>query len=86
MPTYAGEAAVHKKLTITVDEEVYRGLYRVIGRQRISHFIEELVRPYVVAPERQRRSAAIDALLTLRRKQAPVSDADIARVRQEGRP
>ena len=39
---------MHKKLTITVDEEVYEGLHRVIGGQQISHFIEELVRPYVV--------------------------------------
>jgi hypothetical protein len=31
---------VHKKLTITVDEQDYEGLHRVIGRQKISHFIE----------------------------------------------
>jgi len=39
---------VHKKLTITLDEDVYEGLHRVIGRRRISHFIETLVRPHVV--------------------------------------
>jgi len=39
---------VQKKLTITVDEEVYRGLHSVIGRRRISQFIESLVRPHVV--------------------------------------
>jgi predicted CopG family antitoxin len=39
---------LHKKLTITVDEDVYDGLHRVVGRQKISHFIEELVRPHVV--------------------------------------
>ena len=39
---------MHKKLTITVDEAVYDGLYRTVGAGRISHFIEELVRPYVV--------------------------------------
>lgn len=38
---------MQKKLTITIDEEVYEGLYEVIGRRRISKFIEELVRPYV---------------------------------------
>jgi len=37
-----------KKLTITVDEEVYEGLYRVIGRRNISPFIESLIRPHVV--------------------------------------
>jgi hypothetical protein len=39
---------VQKKLTITVDEAIYHGLYRVIGRRRISHFIEDLVRPHVI--------------------------------------
>ena len=37
-----------KKLTITVDERVYDGLHNVVGRGRISRFIESLVRPYVV--------------------------------------
>ncbi len=37
-----------KKLTITVDERVYEGLHNVIGRRRISRFIESLVRPHVV--------------------------------------
>lgn len=39
---------MHKKLTITLDEEVYEGLHRVLGRRRISPFIEALVRPHVV--------------------------------------
>lgn len=38
---------MHKKMTITLDEEVYEGLYRVVGRRRMSQFIEDLVRPYV---------------------------------------
>ena len=37
-----------KKLTITVSEEVYKGLHRVIGRGRISRFLEDLARPHVV--------------------------------------
>ncbi|MBL7161936.1 MAG: addiction module antitoxin [Anaerolineales bacterium] len=40
---------MQKKLTITIDEEVYAGLYSTIGRRRISRFIEELVRPYVIS-------------------------------------
>ncbi len=40
---------MHKKLTITVDEQVYDGLYRVVGSGRISQFIERLVRPHVIA-------------------------------------
>jgi len=39
---------MHKKLTITIDEFVYEGLYRVVGRRNISQFIESLVRPHVV--------------------------------------
>lgn len=39
---------MHKKLTITVDEAVYAGLYRVVGPRRISRFIEDLLRPHVV--------------------------------------
>jgi predicted CopG family antitoxin len=38
---------VHKKLTITLDEEVYNGLHRKLGPRKISQFIENLVRPYV---------------------------------------
>jgi predicted CopG family antitoxin len=39
---------MQKKLTITLDEQVYEGLHRVIGRRNISQFIESLVRPHVV--------------------------------------
>ncbi len=42
---------MQKKLTITVDEQVYSGLHRVIGRRRISNFIESLVRPHVLEDE-----------------------------------
>jgi predicted CopG family antitoxin len=37
-----------KKLTITVDSEVYDGLHSVVGRRKISRFINELARPHVV--------------------------------------
>ena len=39
---------MHKRMTITLDETVYEGLYRRIGKRRISKFIEELVRPHVM--------------------------------------
>jgi len=42
---------MQKKLTITIDEQVYEGLYAVVGRRRISRFIEDLVRPYVLYQE-----------------------------------
>ncbi len=41
---------MQKKLTITVDEEIYEGLRRTIGPRKISRFVQELVRPYVVRP------------------------------------
>ncbi|RJP42419.1 MAG: addiction module antitoxin [Desulfobacteraceae bacterium] len=41
---------MRKKLTITIDEEVYEGLHRTIGPRRISKFVQELVRPHVVRP------------------------------------
>lgn len=39
---------MQKKLTITLDEKVYEGLYRKVGRRRISKFLERLARPHVV--------------------------------------
>jgi len=41
---------MQKKLTITVDEEVYNGLHKTIGPGKISRFVQEIVRPHVVRP------------------------------------
>ncbi len=38
---------MRKKLTITLDEKVYEGLHAVVGRRRISRFVEDLVRPRI---------------------------------------
>ena len=38
---------MQKKLTITIDEQIYTRLHEVVGRGRISRFIEGLVRPHV---------------------------------------
>lgn len=56
-----------KKLTITVSDEVYKGLHRRIGRRRISRFINELARErladrnspeyWLTAPERELSAA-----------------------------
>lgn len=37
-----------KKLTITVDDEIYDGLYKRIGPRKISRFLQDLARPHVV--------------------------------------
>jgi hypothetical protein len=62
---------MQKKLTITVDEGVYEGLYKFVGRRRISQFSEDLVRPHVLnrnpeaaykemAQDRQREAEALE--------------------------
>jgi predicted CopG family antitoxin len=40
-----------KKPTITVDDEVYEGLHNVVGRRRISRFLNDLARPHVLRSE-----------------------------------
>lgn len=54
---------MHKRMTITLDEEVYDGLYRMVGRRKMSQFIENLVRPHVLdaAIEDGYREMAADA-------------------------
>ena len=42
---------MQKKLTISIDEEVYTGLHNIIGNRKISKFVEDLVRPYVIKSE-----------------------------------
>ena len=39
---------MHKKMTITLDEAVYDGLWRTIGKRRMGQFIEDLLRPHVL--------------------------------------
>ncbi|MBN1672479.1 MAG: addiction module antitoxin [Kiritimatiellae bacterium] len=62
---------MHKKLTLSIDEDVYTGLHEVIGSRKISRFIEDLVRPHVVqkdlysaykrmGADRVRESAALE--------------------------
>ena len=40
---------MNKKMTITLDEAVYDGLWRTIGKRRMSQFIEDLLRPHVLS-------------------------------------
>jgi hypothetical protein len=54
-------ALMHKKLTLTLDSEVYDGLHRTIGRGHISQFIESLVRPHVIEADLDAVYAAIAA-------------------------
>ena len=52
---------MQKKLTITVDADVYDGLLAVIGRRRISRFLSELARPHVVGKDLRAGYAAMAA-------------------------
>ena len=45
---YVYRAPMSRKLTITVDDEVYVGLHKVIGPRRISRFLNDLARPHVL--------------------------------------
>jgi predicted CopG family antitoxin len=42
---------MQKKLTITVDKDVYEGLQKVVGRRKIGKFLQDLARPLVVRSE-----------------------------------
>ena len=39
---------MQKRMTISIDEHVYDGLVAVVGRRKISKFLENLARPHVV--------------------------------------
>jgi len=52
---------MQKKLTITIDAEVYDGLHCVIGRRRISRFLNDLARPHVVGRDLSAGYAAMAA-------------------------
>ncbi len=74
-------------VNFSVPDEVKEAFQEAFAKENKSAVITRLMRQAVEEKRReQRRSAAIEALLDLRRKQKPVSDAEIARARQAGRP
>jgi hypothetical protein len=50
---------MHKRMTISIDEEVYDGLVRVVGRRKISQFLEDLARPHVAGESLEAAYAAM---------------------------
>lgn len=66
---------MQKKLTITVDEEVYEGLYKTIGPRKISKFVQELIRPHVVHPNLE--SAYADMAKDSKREQEALEWAEV---------
>lgn len=76
---------MQKKLTITVDEAVYEGLHHLIGRRRISRFIEDLVRPHVLGADLETGYAQM-ARDEVREEEASVwTEAVLGDVRDEPR-
>ncbi len=66
---------MQKKLTITIEEEVYEGLRKNIGPRKISKFIEELVRPHVIYPNME--SAYAEMAKDKRREKEALEWAEI---------
>lgn len=66
---------MQKKLTITVDEEVYEGLRKTIGARKISRFIQEIVRPHVVRPNLE--AAYAEMAKDMRREQDATEWAEV---------
>ncbi|MGF1611169.1 MAG: hypothetical protein ACFCUQ_17335 [Kiloniellales bacterium] len=50
---------MRRKLTITVEEQVYEGLHRRIGRRNISRFLNDLARPHVLPEAMEEGSRAM---------------------------
>jgi predicted CopG family antitoxin len=71
---------MQKKLTITLDERVYEGLHKVVGRRRISRFIEGLVRPYVLRQDLAAAYQQMDEAQALEWSEATIGDvSDVPR-------
>jgi hypothetical protein len=80
---------MHKKLTITVDAEVYAGLHAVIGRRRISRFLNDLARPHVTVPDLAAGYAAMAADEAREQEAVAWAEAlitDVASAPRDGRP
>jgi len=66
---------MRKKLTLTIDKEVYEGLHKTLGPRKISKFIEELVRPHVIHPDLE--SAYAEMAKDKRREKEAIEWAEI---------
>ena len=74
-------------VNFSVPEEIKEDFSRTFAGENKSAIIATLMRAAVEERRRQqRRAAAIDAILELRSKMAPATDAEIARARSLGRP
>lgn len=74
-----------RKLTITIDEQVYEGLYRRVGPRRISRFLESLARPHVVDEDLAAAYRAMAADEARERDAAEWSESLVSDVADESR-
>ncbi|HET9209420.1 MAG TPA: hypothetical protein VFR03_03430 [Thermoanaerobaculia bacterium] len=74
-------------VNFSVPDDVKQAFLETFANENRSAVIARLMQQAVEDKKRlQRRAAAVDSLLNLRRQQRPVSDKAIARVRQTDRP
>lgn len=74
-------------VNFSVPDEIKEAFQEAFANENRSAIIARLMQEAVEERKRQqRRAAAIDALLDLRRRTAPVGDKEIARARRAGRP
>jgi hypothetical protein len=74
-------------VNFSVPDEIKEAFQEAFANENKSAVIARLMQQAVEEKQRsQRRAAAIEALLALRRRQRPVRDAEVRRARQEGRP
>jgi predicted CopG family antitoxin len=76
---------MQKKLTITIDERVYEGLQTVVGKGKISQFIEVLVRPHVLKQDLESAYEAMAADETREAEALEWSEATVGDVNNEAR-
>lgn len=74
-------------VNFSVPDAVKRAFDRIFAGQNKSGVLTRLMRQAIEERERQqRRAAAVDALLKLRRRQRPVTDREVRKARRAGRP
>jgi predicted CopG family antitoxin len=76
---------MQKKLTITVEEQVYDGLYSVVGRRNISQFINSLVRPHVLKSDLEAAYSQMAADESREAEALEWAEATIGDVKDEAR-
>jgi predicted CopG family antitoxin len=74
-----------RKLTITVEDEVYSGLHRRIGPRRISKFLNDLARPHVIEDDLEAAYREMATSEEREREALEWSEATVADVADEPR-